>query len=77
MDSDAAEDECGICLGDSTKCDKIEGVYRKQSLGVGYREMIAIPSGSRNIRIEELGSSENYIGIGSAVSKKFYLNGKR
>lgn len=76
VDSTAEEDDCGICQGDGTKCDKVEGVYTKQSLAPGYREMIAIPAGSRNVRIEEMDDSENYIGIGSAISKKFYLNGK-
>lgn len=39
--------------------------------------MVIIPSGSRNIKIEELGNSKNYIGIGAPNSTKYYLNGKR
>lgn len=77
VDSTAEEDDCGICQGDGTKCDKVEGVYSKQSLDAGYHEVIAIPTESRNVRIEELDNCENYISIGSAVSKKFYLNGRR
>lgn len=78
VDSKAIEDACGICQGDGSTCHTIRGEYTKQTLGGGgYREMIIIPNGSRNIRIEEKGYSENYISIGSATSSKFYLNGKR
>lgn len=77
VDSDAKEDDCGICQGDGSTCDTIKGVYNKQSESQGYREMIVIPPGSRNIRIEEKNKTENYISIGSATSRKFYLNGKR
>lgn len=42
----------------------------------GYTEVITVPAGARNIYVEEFNSSKNYIGIGSAVSEKFYLNGK-
>jgi hypothetical protein len=43
----------------------------------GYKEVVVIPAGSRNIKVEEVGNSRNYIGIGSATSGKFFLNGKR
>ncbi|KAJ8979150.1 hypothetical protein NQ317_016770 [Molorchus minor] len=75
--STAKEDDCGICQGDGTKCDKREGTYFKQSRSAGYKEIVVIPRGARNIRIEENSYSENYISIGSALTKKFYLNGKR
>ena len=44
---------------------------------VGYKKVVSIPAGARNIRVEEKGNSKNYIGIGSASSGKFFLNGKR
>jgi hypothetical protein len=44
---------------------------------IGYKEVVVIPAGSRNIKVEEVGNSRNYIGIGSATSAKFFLNGKR
>ncbi|XP_049821025.1 A disintegrin and metalloproteinase with thrombospondin motifs 7 isoform X2 [Aethina tumida] len=77
VDSAAKEDECGICQGDGTKCDKKVGIYTKQSHSQGYREVVVIPPGARNIRIEEKDRSLNYIGVGAALHKKFYLNGKR
>lgn len=43
----------------------------------GYFEITLIPSGSRHIFVEEMGPSKNYIGVGKADSKEFYLNGDR
>ncbi|XP_070161221.1 A disintegrin and metalloproteinase with thrombospondin motifs 7 isoform X2 [Polyergus mexicanus] len=76
VDSDATEDRCGICHGDGTQCETTSGVYDKND-GPGYKEVIVIPSGSRNIKIEEIGNSKNYIGIGVPNSDKYFLNGKR
>lgn len=39
--------------------------------------MVVVPYGSRNIKIEEIGNSKNYIGIGVPNSDKYFLNGKR
>lgn len=77
VDSLAKEDDCGICHGDGTTCDRIEGFYDKQNLSPGYKEIVVIPSGSRNIKIFEKEPSQNYISISSTSSKTFYLNGKR
>lgn len=76
VDSDATEDRCGICHGDGTQCETTGGVYDKND-GPGYKEVIIVPNGSRNIKIEEIGNSKNYIGIGVPNSDKYFLNGKR
>ncbi|XP_024946984.1 A disintegrin and metalloproteinase with thrombospondin motifs 7 isoform X2 [Cephus cinctus] len=76
VDSDASEDRCGICHGDGTQCETTAGLYKKNE-GPGYKEVVVIPSGSRNIKIEEVGNSKNYIGIGVPSSEKYFLNGKR
>ncbi|XP_026670951.1 A disintegrin and metalloproteinase with thrombospondin motifs 12-like isoform X2 [Ceratina calcarata] len=76
VDSDATEDRCGICHGDGTQCETTGGVYDKND-GPGYKEVIVVPTGSRNIKIEEIGNSRNYIGIGVPNSEKYFLNGKR
>ncbi|XP_025830015.1 A disintegrin and metalloproteinase with thrombospondin motifs 7 isoform X2 [Agrilus planipennis] len=77
VDSAAQEDACGICRGDGTKCNTIEGIFTKQSLEADYKEVVTVPADARNIYVEEMNQTENYIGIGSVTSKKFYLNGKR
>ncbi|XP_032687122.1 A disintegrin and metalloproteinase with thrombospondin motifs 7-like isoform X2 [Odontomachus brunneus] len=76
VDSDATEDRCGICHGDGTQCETTSGFYNK-SEGLGYKEVVVIPAGSRNIKIEETSQSTNYIGIGVPNSDKYFLNGKR
>ncbi|XP_014473812.1 PREDICTED: A disintegrin and metalloproteinase with thrombospondin motifs 7-like [Dinoponera quadriceps] len=76
VDSDATEDRCGICHGDGTQCETTSGFYNK-SEGLGYKEVVVIPAGSRNIKIEETSQSTNYIGIGAPNSDKYFLNGKR
>ncbi|XP_012281942.2 A disintegrin and metalloproteinase with thrombospondin motifs 7 [Orussus abietinus] len=76
VDSDATEDRCGICHGDGTQCETTSGLYDKNE-GPGYQEVVVIPMGSRNIKIEEVGNSKNYIGIGVPGSNKYFLNGKR
>ncbi|XP_076178913.1 A disintegrin and metalloproteinase with thrombospondin motifs 7 isoform X3 [Ptiloglossa arizonensis] len=76
VDSDATEDRCGICHGDGTQCETTGGVYDKND-GPGYKEVVVVPFGSRNIKIEEIGNSKNYIGIGVPNSDKYFLNGKR
>lgn len=92
VDSDAQEDKCGVCHGGGDQCDTLSGVFEKeQGQGkkkircpktegsfflTGYEEVVSIPEGARNIFIEELGPSKNYIGIGSETSEEFYLNGK-
>ncbi|XP_076620762.1 A disintegrin and metalloproteinase with thrombospondin motifs 7 isoform X1 [Colletes latitarsis] len=76
VDSDATEDRCGICHGDGTQCETTGGIYDKND-GSGYKQVVVVPSGSRNIKIEEIGNSKNYIGIGVPNSDKYFLNGKR
>ncbi|KAG7204371.1 hypothetical protein KM043_004815 [Ampulex compressa] len=76
VDSEATEDRCGICHGDGTQCETTGGIYEKND-GTGYKEVVVVPSGSRNIKVEEIGNSKNYIGIGVPNSDKYFLNGKR
>ncbi|XP_077291043.1 ADAM metallopeptidase with thrombospondin type 1 motif B [Arctopsyche grandis] len=78
IDSNATEDACGTCKGNGSLCKQVQGMYSKSTTReTGYSEVAIIPAGSRNIKVEEVSNSKNYIGIGSAHSKKFYLNGKR
>ncbi|XP_043465950.1 A disintegrin and metalloproteinase with thrombospondin motifs 12-like isoform X1 [Leptopilina heterotoma] len=76
VDSNAMEDRCGICHGDGTQCETISGSYDNNE-GVGYKEIIVIPAGSRNVKIEEVGENKNYISIGVPNSEKYFLNGQR
>ncbi|XP_054289073.1 A disintegrin and metalloproteinase with thrombospondin motifs 7-like [Macrosteles quadrilineatus] len=74
VDSNAEEDKCGVCHGDGKLCSTQNGFYNVTQ-GDGYTEVAIIPSGARNVRVEEVSSSRNYISIGSASGSTFYLNG--
>jgi len=78
VDSNQTEDRCGICAGDGQSCSTIKGEFTKKiNVSEGYYEITLIPLGSRHILVEEMGASKNYIGVGKADSKEFYLNGDR
>lgn len=51
------------------------GLAQCMACVAGYTEVSVIPSGARNIRVEELSSSRNFLGVGSAANNTFYLNG--
>ncbi|XP_066993774.2 A disintegrin and metalloproteinase with thrombospondin motifs 7 [Anabrus simplex] len=76
VDSTAEEDRCGICKGDGKLCETKSGLYHRKD-GLGYKEVVTIPSGSRHIKVEERGNAKGFISIGSATSGKFYLNDLR
>lgn len=78
VDSNATQDQCGVCGGNGDSCTTIKGEFTKKiNMSEGYFEITLIPSGSRHIIIEEMGPSKNYIGVGKSDSKDFYLNGDR
>lgn len=43
----------------------------------GYIEAFQVPPSARNVIIEEVSPSNNFIGIGSSTKAVFYLNGRR
>ncbi|RZF40788.1 hypothetical protein LSTR_LSTR009273 [Laodelphax striatellus] len=76
VDSELVEDRCGNCIGDKNQCSFHENYFNK-SHGIGYVKIALIPKDARNIIVQELGNTLNYIGVGSAVKNKFYLNGDK
>lgn len=78
VDSNTTVDQCGVCGGDGKTCTTIKNEFvKKLNMSEGYYEITMIPSGSRNILVEELGTSKNFIGIANANTKEFYLNGDK
>jgi hypothetical protein len=79
VDSNTTEDQCGVCGGNGKTCTTIKGEFTdKVDMIDGFHEVVLIPMGSRNVLVEEMGPSKNFIGIGKASSKDskdFYLNG--
>lgn len=67
-----------MCGGTGETCTTIKSDFTKKiNMSEGYFEITLIPSGSRHILVEEMGPAKNYIGVGKADSKDFYLNGDR
>ncbi|XP_055304525.1 A disintegrin and metalloproteinase with thrombospondin motifs 7 [Sitodiplosis mosellana] len=78
VDSDTTEDQCGICGGNGETCTTIKGEFnKKMNVTDDYFEITKIPTGSRQILIEEIHPSKNYLSIGRANSNQTFLNGDR
>jgi thrombospondin motif-containing protein 7/thrombospondin motif-containing protein 12 len=72
FDSDAVEDICGVCDGDTSTCEIVDEVYKEK--GRSYQKVVTIPAGSRSITVEETKPSKNFLAL-SAPNGTFYLNG--
>ncbi|XP_058824477.1 A disintegrin and metalloproteinase with thrombospondin motifs 12 [Topomyia yanbarensis] len=78
VDSTTTEDQCGVCGGTGDSCTVIQGNFTKKvNMSDGFYDVLQIPVGARNILVEEMGPSKNFIGIGKVSSKEYYLNGNR
>lgn len=78
VDSDTTEDQCGVCGGNGETCTTIKGEFnKKMNVTDDYFEITKIPTGSRQILIEEIHPSKNYLSIGRANSNQTFLNGDR
>lgn len=78
VESNATEDQCGVCGGDSSTCHVFSGeINKKLNITEGYYPIVTIPKGSRHIIFEETGPYKNYLSIGRVEANVFYLNGER
>uniref|UniRef100_A0A8C5PGP1 A disintegrin and metalloproteinase with thrombospondin motifs 7 n=1 Tax=Leptobrachium leishanense TaxID=445787 RepID=A0A8C5PGP1_9ANUR len=75
IDSNAAEDRCGVCLGDSSSCQTVQKTF-EESDGLGYVDIGLIPPGAHEIHIEEVAEAENFLALRSEDPEKYFLNGK-
>nr|XP_028604080.1 A disintegrin and metalloproteinase with thrombospondin motifs 12 isoform X1 [Podarcis muralis] len=74
MDSNATEDQCGVCLGDGSSCQTVKIAFN-QSEGAGYVDIGLIPKGARNIKVLEVAEAGNFLALRSEDPGKYYLNG--
>lgn len=72
--STATEDQCQVCKGDNTSCNIYTGLYSIPYRDSGYHEILRVPKGSVNIRIEEVSFSINYLAVRNKLGT-YYLNG--
>ncbi|CAH0548960.1 unnamed protein product, partial [Brassicogethes aeneus] len=78
LDSSLTLDDCGVCGGDNSKCEKITGVYNRSL--TGYNKVVRIPKGSSNIEILQHSdtdhSDSNYLVLVDGETGDYVLNGK-
>lgn len=78
VDSNATEDQCGVCGGNGETCKIVIHEFNKKiNISEGYYKIGTVKMGARNVIIEEMGPSKNYIAIANADTTEFYLNGER
>ncbi|XP_017062546.1 papilin isoform X2 [Drosophila ficusphila] len=74
LGSDAKEDKCRKCGGDGSTCKTIRNTINTKDLAPGYNDLLLLPQGATNIRVEETQPSSNYLACRNH-SGHFYLNG--
>ncbi|CAG9813449.1 unnamed protein product, partial [Phaedon cochleariae] len=74
LGSNAREDQCRVCGGDGTSCNTFSNTIQMKDMQVGYNDILLIPAGATNIRVEELAPSNNYLAVRNKTGY-YYLNG--
>ncbi|NXI45019.1 ATS12 metalloproteinase, partial [Galbula dea] len=74
INSNATEDQCGVCLGDGSACHTVKMMFN-QSEGFGYVDIGLIPKGARGIKVTEVAETGNFLAVRSKDPEKYYLNG--
>ncbi|XP_065062790.1 A disintegrin and metalloproteinase with thrombospondin motifs 6-like [Rhopilema esculentum] len=75
LESGTILDRCGTCGGDGSGCGHISGKNMKPFRSQGYHEVTKIPKGSKNIVVQEMGSTYHFLGVrvGKSRSLLYYL----
>ncbi|XP_026825509.1 A disintegrin and metalloproteinase with thrombospondin motifs 7 [Ooceraea biroi] len=76
MESNAVEDVCGVCRGDSTSCMLKQGTA-SFSVQHWLRKVTDVPAGSRNIRVEETEPTKSRIVVRTKSTKTVLIDGNR
>uniref|UniRef100_A0AC35TVW4 Papilin n=1 Tax=Rhabditophanes sp. KR3021 TaxID=114890 RepID=A0AC35TVW4_9BILA len=74
LGSSEKKDKCGVCGGDGSTCKTFEGFFDERNLSPGYHNIIILPVGATNIKIEEMRPTTNSLAIKNGTDH-FYLNG--
>ncbi|KAJ8397118.1 hypothetical protein AAFF_G00009720 [Aldrovandia affinis] len=75
IDSNAVEDRCGVCLGDGTACQTVHKNFDNGE-GFGYVDVGLIPEGARDILVQEVQESGNFLVLRGQDPEEYYLNGR-
>ncbi|KAG2465670.1 S45A2 protein, partial [Polypterus senegalus] len=74
IDSNAVEDQCGVCLGDGSTCQTVKKLF-DQKEGTGYVDVAFIPKGARHITVREIGEAGNFLAMRGEDQEVYHLNG--
>jgi hypothetical protein len=74
LGSELKRDVCGICGGDGSTCQLVQGAYTDRG-SFGYNEILRIPAGSANIEVTQTAyngqkDDDNYLGRSASVVYK-------
>ncbi|XP_029669787.1 A disintegrin and metalloproteinase with thrombospondin motifs 6-like [Formica exsecta] len=76
MESTAVEDVCGVCRGDSTSCTLKQGTLSFMAQ-TRLKKITDIPTGARNIRVEEAEPTKSRIVVRTKKTKTVLIDGNR
>ncbi|KAI4894053.1 hypothetical protein NFI96_011494, partial [Prochilodus magdalenae] len=68
------EDVCGVCGGDGSSCDLINGTLSRSLLSIGYHKLLELPVGAQRLKIQEILKTRNYLAL-RTLSGESVLNG--
>lgn len=74
LGSEAREDKCRKCGGDGSTCKTVADKFTINNLSGGYNDILLVPNGATNIRVQETQPSNNYVACRN-LSGHYYLNG--
>ncbi|XP_018320780.1 A disintegrin and metalloproteinase with thrombospondin motifs 9-like [Agrilus planipennis] len=80
LESKTELDACGVCGGDNSTCEEIQGSFNDSVYG--YNRVVKIPKGSLNIHIYQRGhrnshKDDNYLALVDGETGHYILNGNR
>ncbi|XP_036792120.1 A disintegrin and metalloproteinase with thrombospondin motifs 12 isoform X1 [Oncorhynchus mykiss] len=75
IDSNALEDQCGVCLGDGSSCETVQMTFEGGD-GFGYVDVGVIPEGARDIVVQEVEEAGNFLALRGQMSEEYFLNGQ-
>ncbi|XP_041133358.1 A disintegrin and metalloproteinase with thrombospondin motifs 6-like [Polyodon spathula] len=74
LGSEMVEDECRVCGGDGSLCERVQGEFNVTLPRGAYQEVVLIPKGAIHIKVSEVVVSKNYLALKS-IGGDFYING--
>ncbi|CAG5119057.1 unnamed protein product, partial [Candidula unifasciata] len=78
INSTKKEDVCGVCAGDGSQCKIVQGDFvKKPTAGEVYLLAVTVPSGARQIKIEETRQSSQFLAIQNAKYATYVLGGDK